>query len=120
MSERQRCAFRLAATTAVTCVRASSQAFEKVEHALQEEKRSKPLTIPYRLSPTKKYASYFLLSYLPKQRLQKEYIKVTPAGFVYRKNTFATVEQLLSWFKTHFKDPLPTHGTLYGGESTCR
>jgi len=82
-------------------------AFEKVEQSLQEEKRSAPASIPYRISPTQKYADYFLLAYLPKARLIKEYVHVTPAGFVYRKTTFNSVEQLLRWFKVHFKEPPP-------------
>ena len=83
-----------------------AQAFEKVEQVLQDEKRANPQTIPYRLSPAKKYAACFLLSYVPKQRLHKEYIKVVPAGFMYRQGTFESVEKLLRWFKTHFKDPI--------------
>ena len=58
------------------------------------------------MSPTKRHADHFLLSYLPKQRLVKEYLKVTPTGFCYRRLTFGSVEQLLRWFKVHFKDPL--------------
>ena len=83
------------------------QAFERVEQMLQEEKRAHPTTIPYRISPSKKHAAYFLLSYLPRQRLLKEYLQVTPSGFIYRKRTFSAVEQLLRWFKLHFKETIP-------------
>jgi len=78
-----------------------------IDRALREEKTAAPVTIPYRLSPTAKYADHFVLSYLPKMRLLKEYVKVTPAGFVFRFKTFATVEHVLKWFKVHFKDPIP-------------
>ena len=78
-----------------------------VERTLQEEKRSQPATIPYRLSPTKKYADYFILAYLPKAKTIKEYLKVTPGGFVYRRQTFPSVEKMLQWFKVHWKEPPP-------------
>ena len=91
--------------SSTTLFRAPLQALEKVEQTLREEKRANPQTIPYRLSPMKKHADYFLLSYLPKQRLVKEHVRVTPVGFSYRRHTFGSVEQLLRWFKLHFKEP---------------
>ena len=68
------------------------------------EKKTNPAGIPYRLSPSKKYTEFFLLSYLPKSKVGKEYLKVTHEGFIYRKNKFDSVESLLRWFKVHFKD----------------
>ena len=95
---------RAARTPELYTVCLSYQAFDKVEHVLREEKRANPQTIPYRLSPTKKHAACFLLSYVPKVRVHKEYVKVTPSGFGYRKSTFSTIEQLLRWFKVHWRD----------------
>ena len=49
----------------------------------------------------------FMLSYLIKLQLRNEYIKVTPQGFKFREKLFASFNELLAWFKTHFADPIP-------------
>ena len=58
------------------------------------------------MSPTKKLADYFLLSYYPKNKMLKEYMRVTPAGFMYRKQTFGNVEQVS---RTHTHARLTPH-----------
>jgi len=77
---------------------------EPIESTLRAEKN--PQNIPYRLCPTKRPA-VFMLAYLPKTKIIREYVRVIPAGFVYRNNPpFHSVEKMLQWFKTHFKDPM--------------
>ena len=60
------------------------------------------------MSPTKKLADYFLLSYYPKNKMLKEYLRVTPAGFMYRKQTFGNVEQVRVAAAQHTCTPHPS------------
>ncbi len=78
-----------------------------LERTLKAEKGGAPQTIPYRLSPNPKVADHYHLSYLPKQKVIKEYVKVTPAGFVYRTKLFSSVEDALKYFKANYKNPPP-------------
>ena len=84
--------------------RAFHGSLDKVESALREEKSVNPSLIPYKLTATAKYPDYYLLCYMPSQRMKKEYIKVTPAGYSYRQQVFDSIEKLLQYFKLHYKD----------------
>ena len=71
-----------------------------VVKALAAEKQANPSVIPYRISPTQEFADHFLLSYMPREKKQvKEYVRVTPAGFVYRLQAFDGIERMLRYFK---------------------
>jgi transcriptional accessory protein Tex/SPT6 len=78
-----------------------------LERMLKAEKSGAPQTIPYRLSPNPKAADHYQLSYLPKQKVIREFVKVSPAGFLYRTKLFSSVEDALKYFKANYKEPPP-------------
>ena len=49
----------------------------------------------------------FALAYLPRNKVVIEFVTVTPEGIRYRKNLFRSLNQLMKWFKEHFKEPIP-------------
>lgn len=51
-----------------------------------------------------------MLSYLPKNKARHEFVTVLPNGFRFRGIIHRTLNQLLAWFKEHFRDPIP--GTI--------
>lgn len=81
---------------------------DKMEEMLKEEKKKNANKIHYFLSASKNYPGKFLLSYLPRGKIRHEYVTVTPDGFRFRQQTFESLNNLLKWFKEHFKDPIPT------------
>lgn len=71
----------------------------------------------YVLSASKEYPGKFLLSYLPNKTVRHEYVTTVADGFRYRSRVFRTLNDLLKWFKEHFRDPLPSKqglGTFRG------
>lgn len=40
-------------------------------------------------------------------QVRHEYITITPEGFRYRQQLFRSVNQLIRWFKEHFREPPP-------------
>ncbi len=63
--------------------------------------------IPYLFSATNLYPGKFMLSYMPRKSVRHEFVSVTPEGFRYRGNMFHSLNQLVRWFKEHFRDPIP-------------
>jgi hypothetical protein len=84
----------------------NSQSIETIDKSLREQKKAEPHRIPYSLTPSTKYPDHASLCFMPSSRMRKEYIKVSPSGFVFRKQEFTTIEKLLKWFKQHFQDPI--------------
>ena len=89
---------------------ADERGADVLEKTLKAEKAATPGSIPYRLSPTSKTPDHFALSYLPKQKVIKEYVKVAPNGYTYRTKLFSSVEDALKFFKANYKSPPPRLG----------
>lgn len=79
---------------------------EAMEELLLEEKKKAPSKIHYFVSACKIYPGTFILSYLPRNKVRHEYIKVTAEGFRYRQQVFHSVNSLFRWFKEHFREPV--------------
>jgi transcription elongation factor SPT6 len=81
---------------------------EKADEYLTEERKKNANKIHYLVQASKELPGKFLLSYLPRNKVQHEYITVTPEGYRYRQQNFGTLNQTIKWFKEHFRDPPPT------------
>jgi transcription elongation factor SPT6 len=95
---------------------------DKAEELLKEEKKKNPNKIHYFLSASKNYPGKFLLSYLPRNKCKHEFVSVTPDGYKFRQQLFDSINNLLKWFKEHFKDPVPgnTPGSVRSGSASAR
>ncbi|KAG8195803.1 hypothetical protein JTE90_004806 [Oedothorax gibbosus] len=80
---------------------------EEMKKILMEEKKKVANKIHYYVSAFRKTPGKFILSYLPRNEVRHEFIKVTPDGLFYRERTFRSVNSLFKWFKEHFRDPIP-------------
>jgi len=74
---------------------------EDIDEELMDDKREKPFINPYALSYSYHHPGRFLLSYIPRQTVHKEYISLTLKGFRFRKVYFTSPSQLINWFKKH-------------------
>ncbi|UYV64588.1 SUPT6H [Cordylochernes scorpioides] len=85
---------------------------EEIEALLMVEKKQMPSKIHYLITPSYEYPGKFLLSYLPRVKCRHEYFTVTNEGLRYRDIMFPSLNQLLKYFKEHFRDPIhPTMST---------
>ncbi|KAK6743076.1 hypothetical protein RB195_010379 [Necator americanus] len=84
-----------------------SEERDKVEQKLRDEKRASPSRIPYTLTASRTYPAKFVLSYLARVKPCHEYISVTSEGLKFRQKFFPSLDQLLAWFKVHFREPPP-------------
>ncbi len=90
------------------CYRPASGGDRKtLERLLSEEKAKNPKRIPYFFSASRQYPSKFVLAYQPAEKPKVEFVTVTPDGFRYRGRVHGGVNELLKWFKGHFRDPIP-------------
>lgn len=90
------------------CYRAANGGDRKaLEKLLSEEKARNPKRIPYFFSCSKQYPSKFVLAYQPASKPKMEFVTVTPDGFRYRGQVHESVNELLKWFKDHYRDPIP-------------
>ena len=78
-----------------------------LEKLLGEEKRKNPKRIPYFFSACKKTPGKFTLAYQPGNKPVIEYFSLTPDGYRYRSKVHSSVNALVSWFKSHYRDPIP-------------
>ena len=78
-----------------------------IERELLQQKMTNPSKIPYYLTACVKRPGFFYLVYLPRKTVVWEYVTISPNGFKYRDHVFSTLNQLLAWFKVHFRDPRP-------------
>jgi len=62
-----------------------AKTFEDLEARLKEEKKEDPLRIPYRFAILPIYPQHVVLSYVPKDKVLKEFIKVRPKGFYFHE-----------------------------------
>jgi transcription elongation factor SPT6 len=77
---------------------------EFIENSLRSEKRTQPNAIPYYFTILPQHPQYFVLNYLPKDRIVREYIKVKPKGLFFHESYHPSINFLISWFKRHYND----------------
>uniref|UniRef100_A0A1I8JEX7 Transcription elongation factor spt6 n=1 Tax=Macrostomum lignano TaxID=282301 RepID=A0A1I8JEX7_9PLAT len=85
-----------------------------IDDSLRQAKQARPTTIPYSLSAVTNMPGKFLLAYLPRSNVHREYITVRPGGLRYRGRQFASLNQLLAWFKQHYREPPPSAANAPG------
>ncbi|OAF72048.1 Transcription elongation factor SPT6 [Intoshia linei] len=76
----------------------------EIEKIILLEKRSQPSRIPYKLIASHEYPGKFILAYCPTTKTKIEYLTITVNGIRYRKKMFATLPDLLKWFKEHYRE----------------
>ena len=77
---------------------------ETLEGAVRAEKQSNPSGIPYYFSILPSYPQYFVLCYMPRKTVIKEYIKVKPKGLFFHEKFHANLNYLTAWFKRHYSE----------------
>ena len=78
-----------------------------LEKLLTDERRKNPKRIPYFFSALKKSPGKFAIAYQPGTKPFVEYFSLTPDGYRYREKIHSTVNALITWFKAHYRDPIP-------------
>lgn len=61
----------------------------------------------YTLTSSHAYPGKFVLSYMPVSKVRHEYMTITPDGFRFRQQMFPNLNNLLAWFKVHYREPPP-------------
>ena len=90
------------------CYRAASGGERKeLETLLSTEKEKNPKRIPYYFSASKQLPGKFILAYQPSNKPILEHFSVAPDGFRYRNQVHSGVNELIKWFKVHYRDPIP-------------
>ncbi|KAM3183126.1 hypothetical protein ACTXT7_010963 [Hymenolepis weldensis] len=79
-----------------------------IETKLGEEKSAARSKIPYCLSSLKKYPGSFYLAYMPHQTVHYEIFSVKYNGLKLRKILFPSLEPMIGWFKTHYRELQPS------------
>lgn len=80
-----------------------ADSFEDLEARLKEEKKEDPSRIPYRFAILPAYPQHIVLSYVPKDKVLKEFIKVRPKGFYFHDQTLVPFQCLINWFKDNWR-----------------
>ncbi|VDD93440.1 unnamed protein product [Enterobius vermicularis] len=80
---------------------------QSIETYLVDEKKRTPSRIPYTLTSSHAYPGKFVLSYMPVSKVRHEYMTITPDGFRFRQQMFPNLNNLLAWFKVHYREPPP-------------
>ena len=78
-----------------------------LEKLLSDERKKNPKRIPYFFSASKKNPGKFVLAYQPGNKPLMEFFSLTPDGYRYRSKVHSTVNALITWFKGHYRDPIP-------------
>jgi transcription elongation factor SPT6 len=81
---------------------------QDIEAALKRDKQATPQRIPYYFGISYDEPGHFLLYYVPRANVRAEFVTVTTEGFRFRGKRFANLEQLVQWFKRHYKEPPPS------------
>ena len=74
---------------------------------LAEEKHKNPKRIPYFFSACKQCPGKFMVGYQPGSRPYFEILSLVPEGIQYRNKVHRSVNELVKWFKEHYKEPIP-------------
>jgi len=80
-----------------------AKTFEDLETRLKDEKREDPARIPYRFAILTNYPQHVVLSYVPKEKVLKEFIKVRPKGFYFHEVNHQPFQILINWFKDNWR-----------------
>ena len=78
-----------------------------LERLLTDERKKNPKRIPYFFSASKKTPGKFALAYQPGNKPFVEFFSLTPEGYRYRRKVHPSVNSLITWFKGHYRDPIP-------------
>lgn len=78
-----------------------------LEKLLSDERKKNPKRIPYFFSASKKTPGKFLLAYQPGTKPIIEHFSLTPDGYRYRSKVHSSVNALITWFKGHYREPIP-------------
>ncbi|GMT19975.1 hypothetical protein PFISCL1PPCAC_11272, partial [Pristionchus fissidentatus] len=90
-----------------------SEKKEDIDVHLHQQKRETPSKIPYCFTPSALFPGKFTLNYLV-GKLRQEYFTPQPDGIRFRKQQFTSLDQMLSWFKVHYRDvPAQPYGNRY-------
>ena len=70
---------------------------------IRDDRKKNSRVIPYYFCTSSKHAATYLLQYAStgdaRATIKRDFIKVTPSGFMLRRYEFSTVEKLVHWFK---------------------
>ena len=80
---------------------------ELVERYLLDERQKQPNKIPYVFLQCINLPCKFMLAYMIRHKVRCEYLTVTSEGYRFRQKIFRSFNELVSWFKQHFNDPIP-------------
>lgn len=80
---------------------------KSLESLLSEERKKNPKRIPYFFSACRKTPGKFCLAYQPGNKPIIEYFSLCPDGYRYRGKIHSTANDLITWFKGHYRDPIP-------------
>jgi hypothetical protein len=83
------------------------ESHDEVVANLQREKEAQPSRIPYFVTIADEHPGKFVLHYLPSRNARREHINITPDGFRFRSKGFKNPDQLINWFKKHWKEVAP-------------
>ena len=78
-----------------------------LEKLLADERKKNPKRIPYFFSASQKTPGKFLLAYQPGSKPIIEHFSLTPDGYRYRSKVHSSVNALITWFKGHYREPIP-------------
>jgi len=76
----------------------------QIETFLTSEKYKDTASIPYAIGIAHEFPGRFALYYQPKNNCCREFITPTAKGLRFRGNVFRDLEELIRWFKRHYKD----------------
>jgi len=75
-----------------------------IEQSLASEKYKDPASIPYAFGVAHEHPGRFTIYYQPRNIPCREYITPTPKGLRFRGNYFRDMQELIVWFKRHYKE----------------
>ncbi|RKP17385.1 hypothetical protein ROZALSC1DRAFT_30801, partial [Rozella allomycis CSF55] len=82
----------------------SDASLDSVKTIVAEEKRADPKRIPYKLVASSEYPGKFVIVFVPGSNPHFEYVTVTPNGIRLRSRFFGNVDDMINWFKRHYKE----------------
>jgi len=91
------------------------------EEEMITEKGSNEKSIPYMLSASHEYPGRFVLTYCTRVgSAKREYVMVMQEGYKFRSLIFPKIDQLIQWFKKHYKDPIKKSSSKPGSNASSR
>ena len=87
---------------------------------LRKEREAQPSRIPYFVTISEEYPGKFMLHYLPTKSVKHELINLTPDGLRFRGKNFKNLDQLINWFKKHWREVPSSSSTSRKAASKCQ